>query len=69
MCPDAIDRPLFKLIKTYKPEGSSEVPKRYIIHKCTTIRHALSAEKFGVDCLSVDGFECKSGPCCRRDKG
>jgi len=28
-----------------------------IIHKCTTIRHALSAEKLGVDFLSIDGFE------------
>jgi len=29
-----------------------------IIHKCTTIRHALSAQKLGVDFLSIDGFEC-----------
>ncbi|KAH0608459.1 uncharacterized protein H6S33_001593 [Morchella sextelata] len=29
-----------------------------ILHKCTTIRHALSAEKLGVDFLSIDGFEC-----------
>jgi NAD(P)H-dependent flavin oxidoreductase YrpB (nitropropane dioxygenase family) len=28
-----------------------------IIHKCTTIKHALSAEKLGVDFLSIDGFE------------
>ncbi|KAH6668927.1 2-nitropropane dioxygenase-like protein [Halenospora varia] len=28
-----------------------------IIHKCTTIRHALSAEKLGVDFVSIDGFE------------
>ncbi|KAF3904086.1 hypothetical protein ABW20_dc0109056 [Dactylellina cionopaga] len=29
-----------------------------IIHKCTTIRHALSAQKLGVDFISIDGFEC-----------
>lgn len=29
-----------------------------ILHKCTTIRHALSAVKLGVDFLSIDGFEC-----------
>ena len=29
-----------------------------IIHKCTTIRHAKSAVKLGVDFLSIDGFEC-----------
>lgn len=29
-----------------------------ILHKCTTVRHALSAEKLGVDFLSIDGFEC-----------
>ncbi|EGS19757.1 uncharacterized protein CTHT_0042410 [Thermochaetoides thermophila DSM 1495] len=29
-----------------------------VIHKCTTIRHAQSAVKLGVDFLSIDGFEC-----------
>ncbi|EAW12667.1 NAD(P)H-dependent flavin oxidoreductase [Aspergillus clavatus NRRL 1] len=29
-----------------------------ILHKCTTIRHAKSAIKLGVDFLSIDGFEC-----------
>jgi NAD(P)H-dependent flavin oxidoreductase YrpB (nitropropane dioxygenase family) len=29
-----------------------------ILHKCTTIRHAVSAVKLGVDFLSIDGFEC-----------
>ncbi|OBT61557.1 hypothetical protein VE03_08896 [Pseudogymnoascus sp. 23342-1-I1] len=28
-----------------------------IIHKCTAIRHALSAEKLGVDFISIDGYE------------
>jgi NAD(P)H-dependent flavin oxidoreductase YrpB (nitropropane dioxygenase family) len=29
-----------------------------ILHKCTTIRHAQSAAKLGVDFMSIDGFEC-----------
>jgi hypothetical protein len=29
-----------------------------VLHKCTTIRHAHSAVKLGVDFLSIDGFEC-----------
>lgn len=29
-----------------------------VLHKCTTIRHAVSAVKLGVDFLSIDGFEC-----------
>lgn len=29
-----------------------------VLHKCTAIRHALSAVKLGVDFLSIDGFEC-----------
>ncbi|CEJ94342.1 Putative 2-nitropropane dioxygenase [[Torrubiella] hemipterigena] len=28
-----------------------------VMHKCTSIKHALSAEKLGVDFLSIDGFE------------
>jgi NAD(P)H-dependent flavin oxidoreductase YrpB (nitropropane dioxygenase family) len=33
-----------------------------IIHKCTSVRHALKAESLGVDALSVDGFECGGHP-------
>jgi len=33
-------------------------PPCVILHKCTTIKHALSAVKLGVDFLSIDGFEC-----------
>ena len=29
-----------------------------VIHKCTSVRHALKAEKIGCDAVSVDGFEC-----------
>lgn len=40
------------VIKQLKTAGA------IIIHKCTTIRHAQSAIKLGVDFLSIDGFEC-----------
>lgn len=33
-----------------------------VIHKCTSVRHALTAERIGVDALSVDGFECGGHP-------
>ena len=33
-----------------------------IIHKCTSVRHALKAESIGVDALSIDGFECGGHP-------
>lgn len=33
-----------------------------ILHKCTAVRHALSAEKKGVDVVSIDGFECAGHP-------
>ena len=34
----------------------------YVIHKCTTVRHAKSAEKMGVDAISMDGFDCAGHP-------
>ncbi|MCT2338314.1 nitronate monooxygenase family protein [Corynebacterium sp. p3-SID1056] len=33
-----------------------------VIHKCTSVRHAVSAQQAGVDALSVDGFECAGHP-------
>jgi nitronate monooxygenase len=33
-----------------------------IIHKCTSVRHALKAESIGCDAVSVDGFECGGHP-------
>ena len=33
-----------------------------ILHKCTAVRHALSAEKAGCDIISIDGFECAGHP-------
>jgi len=44
------------LIKFFKSNGC------IVIHKCTTIRHAKSAGRMGVDFLSIDGFECAGHP-------
>jgi len=44
------------LIKYFKDNNCT------VIHKCTTIRHAKSAQKMGVDVLSIDGFECAGHP-------
>lgn len=33
-----------------------------VIHKCTSVRHALKAEAIGCDAVSVDGFECAGHP-------
>ena len=39
-----------------KPHGIT------IMHKCTAVRHALSAERAGCDIISIDGFECAGHP-------
>ena len=39
-----------------KPHGVT------ILHKCTAVRHALSAERTGCDIISIDGFECAGHP-------
>ena len=33
-----------------------------VIHKCTSVRHALKAERIGCDAVRVDGFECGGHP-------
>ncbi|ACU38216.1 NAD(P)H-dependent flavin oxidoreductase [Actinosynnema mirum] len=33
-----------------------------VLHKCTSVRHALKAERIGVDAISIDGFECAGHP-------
>src|SRR6186713_1066226 len=57
-------------IKAVETAGRS--PKAYmpalkaadikVIHKCTSVRHSLKAEKIGCDAVSVDGFECGGHP-------
>ncbi|MEU0871501.1 NAD(P)H-dependent flavin oxidoreductase [Nocardia brasiliensis] len=33
-----------------------------VLHKCTSVRHALKAQRIGVDGVSIDGFECAGHP-------
>jgi nitronate monooxygenase len=49
----------------YRPQEHVDDFKAHgvrIIHKCTAVRHALSAERMGVDAISIDGFECAGHP-------
>ena len=56
-----------KIVETagYKPQEHVDHLKAHgikVIHKCTAVRHALSAERMGVDAISIDGFECAGHP-------
>ena len=56
-----------KIVETagYKPQEHVDEFKKHgikVIHKCTAVRHALSAERMGVDAISIDGFECAGHP-------
>jgi nitronate monooxygenase len=44
------------------PKFKRELPDCIIIHKCTSVRHSLSAVKHGADIISLDGFECAGRP-------
>jgi len=44
----------------YMPQITSAGIK--VIHKCTSVRHALKAEKIGCDAISIDGFEAAGHP-------
>lgn len=52
-------------IKIIETAGNNELILGYlkengckVIHKCVTLKHALRAERMGVDCISIDGIEC-----------
>jgi len=57
-------------IRVVETAGSSPAPHLpdfkaagvKVIHKATSVRHALSAEAKGVDAISIDGFECAGHP-------
>ncbi|HJQ15895.1 MAG TPA: nitronate monooxygenase family protein [Allosphingosinicella sp.] len=56
-----------KIVETagFKPQEHVDEFKAHgikIIHKCTAVRHALSAQRMGVDAVSIDGFECAGHP-------
>ena len=56
-----------KIVETAgrSPEPFMEVLKKHdikVIHKCTSVRHALKAQALGCDAISADGFECAGHP-------
>ncbi|MEP2725008.1 nitronate monooxygenase family protein [Roseibium sp.] len=63
----AIIKSGIKIVETagYKPQEHVDHFKQHgvkVIHKCTAVRHAISAQKMGVDAISIDGFECAGHP-------
>ncbi|WP_114955100.1 NAD(P)H-dependent flavin oxidoreductase [Sphingosinicella terrae] len=49
----------------YRPQEHIDEFRQHgikVIHKCTAVRHALSAERMGADAISIDGFECAGHP-------
>jgi NADH:quinone reductase (non-electrogenic) len=56
-----------KIVETAgnKPQEHVDEFKKHgikVLHKCTSVRHGLSAERMGVDGISIDGFECAGHP-------
>lgn len=64
---DAIIDNGVKIVETAGRNPEKYLPKLKqagvkIIHKCTSVRHAVKAQKIGCDAVSVDGFECGGHP-------
>lgn len=64
---DAIIENGVNIVETAGRNPESYLPKLKdngvrIIHKCTSVRHAIKAQKIGCDAVSVDGFECGGHP-------
>ena len=56
-----------KIVETAgrSPEPFMNLFKEYdvkVIHKCTSVRHALKAQSVGVSAITIDGFECAGHP-------
>ena len=64
---DAIISGGVKIVETAGRNPQEHLPRLQqagvrVIHKCTSVRHALKAESIGCDAVSVDGFECGGHP-------
>lgn len=64
---DAIISGGVKIVETAGRNPQEHLPRLKaagirVIHKCTSVRHALKAESIGCDAVSVDGFECGGHP-------
>jgi nitronate monooxygenase len=56
-----------KVVETAGANPAEHVPVFHaagvkVLHKCTSVRHALKAQSLGVDGVSIDGFECAGHP-------
>ncbi|MGH6888202.1 MAG: NAD(P)H-dependent flavin oxidoreductase [Rhizomicrobium sp.] len=56
-----------KIVETAGNNPQSHLPRFRqagvkVIHKCTSVRHAIKAQSLGADCVSIDGFECAGHP-------
>ncbi|MDX2469464.1 MAG: nitronate monooxygenase [SAR324 cluster bacterium] len=67
---DFVDAALAEGIRIFETAGRSpedvmpalKAANAKVIHKCTSLKHALKAQALGVDMVSVDGFECAGHP-------
>jgi NADH:quinone reductase (non-electrogenic) len=64
---DAIIQGGIKIVETAGRNPEAHLPRMKaagirVIHKCTSVRHSLKAERIGCDAVSVDGFECGGHP-------
>lgn len=56
-----------KIVETAGFNPADHIPRFHeagvkVLHKCTSVRHAIKAERIGVDAVSIDGFECAGHP-------
>lgn len=56
-----------KIVETAGSNPADHVPVFHeagikVLHKCTSVRHAVKAQDLGVDAVSIDGFECAGHP-------
>lgn len=56
-----------KLVETAGSNPAPHLPMFHengikVLHKCTSVRHAVKAQSLGVDGISIDGFECAGHP-------
>lgn len=64
---DAIIESGVKVVETAGANPVAHLPRFAdggvkVIHKCTSVRHALKAQSLGVSAVTIDGFECAGHP-------
>lgn len=64
---DAIIESGVRIVETAGANPAEHLPVFHaagvkVLHKCTSVRHAVKAEELGVDAVSIDGFECAGHP-------